>query len=178
LQPEFLRGWDMKELNAFWVRFSGLKEGHHQYTYEIGPAFFKCFEYSEIQQGVISVQVDLEKQSRMMIFNFSISGYVSAACDRCLADMQYPVRGRQQLILKTGREWIEETDEILIIPESETRINLGTFIYEYIVLMLPIKKVHTDLGEACNPEMLEQIENLPEKETDPRWDNLKELKIN
>ena len=177
MQPEFLRGGIMKELNAFLVRFSGLKEGHHIYTYGIGPEFFKCFEYSEIQDGRLSVHVDMEKQSRMMIFDFNIRGYVTVACDRCLADMQYPLEGRHRLIVKRGTEWAEETEEILIIPESVTRINLATFIYEYIVLMLPIRKIHPDNGDGCDLEMLRHIENLPEKETDPRWDNLKELKI-
>ena len=167
----------MKVLKDFTIPFVGLKEGNHDFTFDIDEKFFDSFEYSEINNGKVRVLVSMEKQSRMMIFNFTIKGVVVVACDRCLSDMEYPVNGSERLIVKFGQEWKEETDEILIIPQTDSHIDLSQFIYEYIMLMLPYKRVHTEGEGICDAEMIGKLEQHTEPEPDPRWDALKELKL-
>jgi Uncharacterized ACR, COG1399. len=43
------------------------------------------------------------------------------------------------LSLKFGKEYSEESDEIVIIPEDDGEINIAWFLYEFIVLSLPAK---------------------------------------
>jgi len=167
----------MKVLKDFNIPFVGLKEGFHDFTFNIDEKFFESFEYSEISKGKIQVLISLEKQSRVMIFNFTIKGYVIVPCDRCLADMKYVLEGNERLLVNFGAEWKEETEEILIIPETDSHIDLSKFIYEYIMLMLPYQKVHPEGEGLCDAEMIQKLEEFVEEQQDPRWDALKELKL-
>jgi uncharacterized protein len=62
-------------------------------------------------------------------------------------------------------------------------LDLRQQIYEFIMLALPIKRVHPadKKGKStCDPVMLKKLEELiiEEKENDPRWDELKKLMNN
>ena len=60
----------------------------------------------------------------MFEMNFRIEGVVMVPCDRCLDDMEIPVETNNRLIVKFGKEYAEESDEIVIIPEDEGAINI------------------------------------------------------
>lgn len=165
----------MKALKDFIIPFVGLKEGEHEYAFDLDGRFFESFEYSEIEKGKVHVDMRLEKQHRMMIFYFNIKGFVKLPCDRCLDEMDFPVDGEERLIVKFGEEWKEETDEILIIPEKESSIDVSGFIYEYIMLTLPFQRVHED-ESLCNRDVADKLARHTATETDPRWEALKELK--
>jgi len=168
----------MKVLKEYEIPFVGLKEGMHNYHFRVDHEFFAQFEYSEVQQGTLSVDVNLEKRSRMMVFTFNIDGKVVVPCDRCLADMDLRLKGEQRLIVKLGHEWKEETDEILIIPDTESHIDISGFIYEYIMLLLPYQRMHPEGEGLCDETMIEKLEKHEPHREDPRWDALKELKDN
>lgn len=168
----------MKALQEFEIPFLGLKEGVHDYAFDIDAVFFESFEYSEVKQGQVHVDVSMEKQERMLIFNFNIKGSVELPCDRCLAPLQLEISGDERLIVKFGQEWEEESEEVMIMPETESRIDISGFIYEYIMLMLPYKRVHPeDSGESlCDESMVDKLGQHASTETDPRWEALKEIK--
>ena len=172
----------MGYLKQFVVPFSGLKVGNYTFTFEIDDRFFEHFEYSEISQGRIHVDVVLERQPRMMVFSFLIAGHVFIPCDRCGEMFSQPVDGEETLIVKYGPEHEEESEDILVIKEDEHELDLSQYIYEYIHLLLPMRKVHgTDENgnSLCNPDITSRItyqEDQPED--DPRWDVLKKLKDN
>ncbi len=166
----------MKALQEFVIPFLGLKEGVHDYAFDIDAEFFESFEYSEVKQGDLHVDVSMERKERMLIFNFSISGMVQVPCDRCLAPLDLSIEGTDRLIVKFGQEWMEESDEILIIPETDSRIDISSFIYEYIMLKLPYKRVHPEGEDLCDPTVVDKLEQHTESETDPRWEALKDLK--
>ena len=61
---------------------------------------------------------------------------------------------------------------------------MSQFFYEYILLALPIKKIHPDDRNGvsqCDPEMIKKLEEHLTSdidETDPRWNELKKLMNN
>ena len=73
---------------------------------------------------------------------------------------------------------------LLLLPADEHELDLKQYIYEYIHLALPIKRVHPDdkNGKStCDPEMLKKLKEHivnNENENDPRWDELKKLMNN
>lgn len=172
----------MNYLKQFIIVFRSLGIGNHNFNYDINDEFFDCFEFSEIKKGKLKVDVTLEKQERMLIFNFKINGFVNIVCDRCLEYYDQSISGEKILIVKFGDNLHEETDEILILPETETYINISKYIYEYISLLLPLKHIHPlnkDGESACNKDMIKKLEALTEnKIIDSRWDALKKLKNN
>lgn len=166
-------------MKQFVIPIAGLKAGNHNFAFDIDERFFEHFDYSEITHGNLRVECLLEKQQRMMVFHFAIEGFVNVACDRCAEDFDQPVSGEEQLIVKLGNTHEEEADDVLVIAETEHELDLSQFIYEYIHLLLPMKRVHgTDAqgNSLCNPEVTRFITGDEEQTPDPRWDALKNIK--
>ena len=169
----------MNYLRHFIIPFSGLKVGDHFYSFEIEDKFFEQFDYSEIKKGQIHVDCQLDRQERMMILYFDIRGKVSVPCDRCMEEFELPVEGRQKLIVKFGADHTEESDDILVITEKEHELDVSQFLYEYIHLMLPIRKVHgsDEAGNSlCDPAVLKFIVEDTDHPSEPHWEVLQKLK--
>ena len=89
------------------------------------------------------------------------------------------IDSENRLLVKFGKS-IEDIDpDILSVPTDEHELDLQQQIYEFIMLALPIKRVHPvdkNGKSTCDPVMLKKLEELiieEEKENDPRWDELK-----
>ena len=169
-------------LKDFTIHFVGLSIGNHHFDFEVSDRFFEQFEYSQLQHGSVHVFVNLEKQERIMVFDFSFDGQVEVICDRCGEEFMFPLLGKEHLIVKFGVEYKEESEEMIIIPSTEYKIDLSSFIYEYLHLMLPVRIVHPD-GDggktSCNAEALRRLEALaPKKTIDSRWEALGKITTN
>ena len=167
----------MKALNKYKIQFANLKLGTHFYEFKVGKEFFEEFECFDYLTAAFNVKVELKKQSVMMILDFEFDGSISVPCDRCLDEVEIPVDGEERLIVKFGNEAYDDTDDILILPEHAHEMNIASYIYEFIQLNIPQKRVH-QYGE-CNPEVIErfeEVEDNKEKEIDPRWSDLNKLK--
>jgi len=166
-------------MKHFIIPFSGLKVGNHPYTFEIEDKFFEHFEYSEIKKGNIHVDCMLDKQVRMMVLFFDLTGRITVPCDRCGEEFDLPVEGSQKLIVKFGLDHKEEAEDILVITEKEHELDISQFLYEYVHLLLPIKKTHgTDENgkSLCDPEVTRYIIETEDQPVDPRWEVLRKLK--
>lgn len=162
------------------IPIKDLSLGSHRYTYKIDDAFFADFEHLDADKGLLNLVVDLMVESNLLDFRFHFTGYIELLCDRCLDDLKLNVENNFRLIVKYGEQFEEISEEVIIIPSSESNIDLCQFVYEYINLMLPIKKVHSgsDLrGDKCNKEMINQINKYSRQKSDPRWDALKKINI-
>ncbi len=173
----------MKASKEFLIQFIGLKQGKHQFEFEINKAFFDNFEFDEFNDVNVKVNVVLEKKSTMLELNFKHKGTVNVPCDLTNEDFDLPVKGKLNLIVKFGDEYNDENEEILVVPHGEYQIDVSQYIYEMIVLSVPSKRVHPGVKDGTlNPEILNKLEELAPKEehkeetnTDPRWDELKKL---
>jgi uncharacterized protein len=168
----------------FVIQFSGLSIGVHHYDFEIKDRFFSHFEGSEIDNGDFRIDLELTKQSTMLVMKFFIEGTTHVMCDRCSDYFDLKVEGEQRLIIKLGDEDFGDNDEIVSVPATESEYDVSRHIYEYIILSLPQRRVHADVKgkSGCNKEMLKKLEEIAlkeeeEKKTDPRWEKLKALKF-
>lgn len=166
----------------FRIPFSGLKFGVHHFDLKIDNTFFDHFEHTEIKSGSVEIHLELEKRERMLLFDFTVNGTVSLLCDRCGEPLDLVITGNERLIVKLGNEYLEESEEVLIIPETDKSFDISSFLYEIMHLMLPAKRVHSDKinGESqCNPEVLKKLKELSEHHSpDPRWEILNKLRNN
>ena len=87
----------MGGLRQYSIPFRGLKEGKHQFHFDIDETFFDHFESSEINRGEVLARIDLEKHSQFLELHFYLSGTVHVKCDRCLED--FPLEIQQPDIL-------------------------------------------------------------------------------
>ncbi len=163
-------------MEEFVIPYKGLATGNHQYGFKVEKAFFEHFDFFDTNRGLVEVKLDLEKESNLMVLQFAIDGHLMLACDRCLAEFEFPITGSFNLIVKFGEEFEEESDDVIVIPSGESRLDVSQFIFEYINLLLPIKRVHKEISE-CDQSVIEKLDEFSEKTTDPRWDALKNIKL-
>ncbi|MCM4165484.1 MULTISPECIES: DUF177 domain-containing protein [unclassified Arenibacter] len=173
----------MMQHKEFIIPFSGLKQGKHEFEYTIENAFFESFEYDEFNGADIKLDVTLNKMSTMMELEMKARGTVNVACDLTSEPYDQKIKADLELVVKFGDEYNNDNDEILIIPHSEYQINIAQYVYEMLVLSVPLKKVHPGvLDGTLQSEVLDKLEELQPKDTkenkediDPRWDALKKL---
>lgn len=173
----------MMQHKEFIIPFSGLKQGKHEFEYTIENEFFESFEYDEFNGADIKLDVTLNKMSTMMELEMKARGTVNVNCDLTSEAYDQKIKADLDLVVKFGDEYNNDNDEILIIPHSEYQINIAQYVYEMLVLSVPLKKIHPGvLDGSLQSEVLDKLEELQPKETkenkkdiDPRWDALKKL---
>jgi len=170
--------------DQFNIKFSGLNDGVHFFDFEIEKLFFEKFENTEAENAKVHVKVEMIKQSNMLTFNLAIDGFINLTCDRCLDNFDFRVNNNFTFFVKFGKSTYEESDDVIVLSETEHQINIAQYIYEYIMLCIPAKVTHPDneKGEStCNKDFLKKLKELEPKAnatTDLRWDMLKNLKEN
>lgn len=176
----------MKPLKEFTIPFVGLKIASHHFDYDIDKTFFEYFEYEDFNDAKIDVKVVLEKKSTLLELNFKISGIVNVNCDLTNEPYDQKIKNDFNLVVKFGNEYNDEDTDILVLPHGEYEINIQQYIYELIVLSVPIKRVHPGVKDGTlNSDILKKLEELSPKidlekevkedEIDPRWNTLKKL---
>lgn len=174
----------MKPMKDYAISFVGLKIGNHDFEYKIDQTFFDYFEFEDFNDVNIKVDVLLNKKSTLLELHFEISGYVNVNCDVTNEPYNQNIENSFDLVVKFGQEYNDENVDILILPHGEYEINIQQYIYELIVLAVPIKRIHPGVEDGTlSSEILEKLEELSPKEkkentneaNDPRWDTLKKL---
>ena len=183
------------------IPLKNLSPGVHTYEYELDRKFFESIDGDEVKKGDVNVTLNVRKTSSSFELNFDIEGVIKIPCTRCLDDMKLDVDTESRLIVKFGSEYSEESDEIVVVPESEGEINIAWFLYEFIALTIPIKHVHpkgecnrtvsskfkkhqavsADDDEDDSDDIIDDDSEPQEDEdtpqTDPRWDTLREINL-
>ncbi len=139
------------------------------------------FKGSEVKEGKVKVNIQLDRKPGFLILTFDIEGTVSVMCDRCLEYFDQKIETNQQLIVKFTDEQCEKGDDIIFLPPTSYQINVAQYIYEYIILAIPMQRIHPtdENGESgCNPEMIHKLEQYlteGDESEDSPWDKLKNL---
>ena len=175
----------MKPLKEFTIPFVGLKIAKHHFDYKIEKAFFEYFEYEEFNDVNVDVDLLFDKKTTLLELNFKISGFVNVNCDLTNEPYNQPIKNEFDLVVKFGDEYNDEYEDILIVPHGTYEINVQQYIYELIVLSVPIKRVHPGVKDGTlDSEILKKLEELSpkgekenkiEEDIDPRWNTLKKL---
>ena len=183
--PLFFRNVSWK--TKYTIEFKGLKEGRHDFGFEIDNAFFAHFEDSLVDNGEIMAKVFFEKRSTFMKLVIDHKGWLELTCDRCLELYRQPVENSTELFVKFGEEAEDDGENIIWISPEDHQINLAQIFYEYIILSIPLRHIHPknkDGIRGCNPEMIEKLKKYKHadkdqgNEPDVRWDVLKNMRNN
>jgi len=176
----------MKDLKEFDISFVGLKEGKHHFEYHIEKTFFDYFKFDEYSGASVKVYLVFFKKTTMFELTFAFDGWVEVACDITNEMFHQPVKDTIDLVVKFGEEFNNENEELLILPHTDFRLNVAQYIYEGVILGVPLKRIHPGLenGSLKSPVLdklkefeIDHRESDSEKENDPRWDKLKNILI-
>ena len=170
----------MEKENEFLIPVSGLALGVHSFKFDIKDDFFADMDYSEVKQADVTVDLEVLREELMMTLNFHLEGKALVPCDRCADEFYIPIQSEQVFYIKFGAEGVEESDDVVVVPAEEHAYDIRSLIYEYIILSIPIHRVHPE-GE-CNPQVLAMLSHDEEPTdeetaTDPRWAALKDVKL-
>ena len=183
----------MGKRKGFSIPFSSLKDGSHSFKFEVTDSFFEAFPFSEIKKGKVKIEVELQKHFNILTLDIKMKGEAELICDRCGNDYFQPIEGQRKLVVHLNADHFEDEDDLISLPESKHELDLSQYLYEYISLLVPSKRVcggNVKGSSKCDQEMIAQLEKLNpdsyreasdvdenKKTSDPRWDSLKDIKF-
>ena len=186
----------MKFWKTFDIEVIKFIEGQHEVSFEITDAFFQQVEGNELlEKGTLTTRVKIDKGANLMELTFHTVGSVELTCDRSLEQFDYPLDITDKMLYKYGAEVQEIDENVMMITRDTPSINVAQLIYEFILLSLPLKKIHPDHRNALDEEdddidggyvYLDDEQAATEGEStdteekntpiDPRWAQLSKLK--
>ena len=167
------------EQRVFQVNIPSLEIGQHEFQYEITDAFFEQFGDSLVDKGNGICYLDLKMTETMMVLDFSLDLGVELICDRSLDTFQFPIKKKEELIIKFGEKNEELSEDLVVISEGTQTLDVAPYIHEYTSLSIPMKKLHPRYEGQDTPPLVYQTEvdkEESQEEIDPRWEVLKKLK--
>ena len=170
-------------LESYKIDLKGVKDETTCLNFDLNDDFFGALDGSQLEHGALHVSVSIRKMAGFFELLFHTEGSVVVTCDRCLDDMDQPIETDNKLVVKLGDTYSED-DDTVTIDENEGILDMSWFIYEFIMLSIPIKHVHAP--GKCNSAMTQKLTELSgavrsgEEEAgaiDPRWEALAKLKV-
>ncbi len=193
----------MGKFSAYKLPLKSLPSGSHEFEYDLGKQFFEDMESADIRDARLKVIATVNVKGDIFELTLKVSGEITLICDRCLDEMQMPVGTEYSVFVKYGEDYNDDSDNLLVIPESDNFLNIAYILYDTVALTVPIKHVHplgkcnramsTLLRKHRSPasniegedgEMVEElmesidddIDSVDDTPSDPRWNELKKLK--
>lgn len=190
----------MGKFDNYSIQLKAMEIGASDFEYQLGNEFFEAIGEEAIQKGNVKAKVHVEKSTKQSELTFELEGKVVVICDRCLEEMDQPIKANGHLVVRLGKEFKDDGDDIVIVPEEQGVINISWFLYEFIELAIPIKHVHpfghcnttmasklrehivdsdsfeSDAEDGDEPMLDDETGQEASVKEDPRWAALKKLK--
>lgn len=178
----------MNKSQTFGIEIAALANGSHAFDYLMHDDFFASIEQDIISKGNVFTDVLLEKTDLYIKAKFMSKGSVELICDRTLLPFNYFIETQNTLTFNFSDRNEEINEELVLIRRDTTVLEVSNYIYEFIILAIPLKKIHPDYKRKDEDENNDNIliysslseESEPEDTgvdiLDPRWEALKKLK--
>ena len=167
------------QITGYDIVFSGLKEGEHEYIYNINDTFLKNFDFNELNNVDIQVKSIFVKNNSLMELRLNGRGSYILTCDISNEEFLHRVDSELNYIIKFGENYNDDNDQFVIIPHNSYKFNIAKTIYEMIVLSIPQKKLHPGVIDgSLNSKTVKILNELSpgtkKNKLDPRWNKLKD----
>jgi uncharacterized protein len=171
----------------FQVEILNLDDKENILEFDLNDSFFELFEQDLIKKGNLKAKVFLTKSLTTVKVDFDILGEIELVCDRSLREFLFEIDTLQTIYFKFGDKNEEISDEIVMIKQDTAHINLSQYLFDFIGIEIPIKKIHPDLitekdneeGDIFIYSSITDENELTDNDIDildPRWEALKKLK--
>ena len=170
----------MDKFRNYDIEFSGLKNGKHEFRFEIDKKFFQLFDTEqEFTEPKIVAEILMDKHTTFLEFKIKTSGTVNLVCDITNENFEHPIEHEIEVLVNFGEEYDDSNVDVVTIPKTDHAFNASQLIYEDVMLSIPMKKVSPNISDE-DFEILEKFSPKDaveeEPEIDPRWEALKKLK--
>lgn len=170
--PLFLKRNKLGKFTAYKVQLASMRDGHHEQDFEIGTEFFRNMENPDIITADIKAHLDIDKKNDVYDCTFHVKGMLQIPCDRCLDPIDHEVDTEYHVIVKYGEDY-DDADGLLILPYSNTYLNVAYILNDTILLTIPLRHVHP-MGK-CNRAMaaaLHKHRSNVDEETEEQLDEV------
>lgn len=172
-----------------------MPHGTQTFEYHLDKRFFDDMENADIHDADLNVLLTVTHKADLYRLDFAITGTITLICDRCLDALIQTVDTTYTIAVKYGDDYNDDNDDLLVIPQSDTTLNVAYMIHDTVALTIPIKHVHP-MGK-CNRQMSAMLkkhrarsagdddmaEDMPddidmpdaEDTVDPRWEALRNI---
>lgn len=180
----------MANKRAFEIAFVGLKAGIHEFSYEIDDKFFADRGAHDFSNVHATVTLYLEKNPGFMILKFDVGGTAEVSCDRCGNPLMIDLWDEFKMLVKMvdnpdEMNSTEEDPDIFYISHTESHIDVGNWIYEFVLLSIPLQSIcpPDEHGEPqCNREVIEKLKEMEARQIEHNakalWKDLDKFKDN
>mgnify|MGYP001198228388 CR=1 FL=1 len=120
-------------------------------------------------------KLNIIKTDMMLETSFLITGSTELTCDRTLKKFIYSLDLKNKILFKFGDFEEEISEDMIVIDRNKSIINVANYIYEFVILKIPAKRLHPSLKNEDNIDNFVFRTNAIKK-TDPRLDPLNKLK--
>ena len=173
----------MKKVSKYMIPFRGLKDGIHFFEFSIDNSFFEELNFFDFGDAKLDLNITLDKKSSILTLKFDFNGFVKLSCDLTTESFDYNLKTDFRLVVKFGEVEKYDGDEILILQNGASQIDISQYIYETIILAIPQKKIHPGVIDGTlNSDIIKKLRDLQpknkkklNKKIDPRWVKLKDL---
>ena len=171
----------MERTESFQIDLKALAQGETKRVFNLDDSFFQSLEAAEVKRGHLQTILVINRTDDYFDLTFHTTGHVVISCDVCLEDMEQPIETENHLAVKMGESYVED-DDLVTVVEDEGILDVAWFIYEFIVLSIPIRHVHAP--GRCNADMIKLLDEHTatrsddqdgEEAIDPRWSELSKL---
>lgn len=128
-----------------------LPEGVFEVSYLLDDEFIARGKAFELYGGEVEVVLNGTRAGEVFHVSFSLKGEVDTPCTRCEEPLRYPLSESFQMVIKLGEVYADDGDQELIVPRTSPTLELDDLLYNFLVLSLPLRRVHPD-GE-CTAEV-------------------------
>jgi len=165
----------MDSLQPYILPLKGLGDGLHEFEFLIDGDFFRSFPDCPVEEGDVKLEVTMDKRPRLLVFDFSFTGWIKSTCDRCLAPINLPISGENHLLVKLEEaENDVDEEDVVYIPLETSNWSLAQYAYEYVLLAMPLIKTYAceeDENPPCDFETLDRLEAIANKEAEENPSN-------
>ena len=178
----------MSNRREYEIAFVGLKQGVHEFDYEVDDTFFEDFGAQDFKLKGGHVKLLLDKNPAFLILKFQVGGKAEVTCDRCSNEMPLQLFEDFTITVKMSEDpdaanEAEEDPDVYYISRGESHLDIKTWIYEFVNLSIPMQRTcgfEAMDGPHCNPAAREVLNKIGIKEgtpvENPLWKGLEKFK--
>ncbi len=172
------------------IAFVGLKQGEHEFEYELNDAFFKEKGAEDVENMHANIKMLLDKNNGFMLLKFYVGGNADVSCDRCGNTLKVELWDEFSMVVKLTEDPIkaneeEEDADVFYISKTESHVDVSDWLYEFGMLSIPTQHIcgNDDNGNSlCNEEVLKKLNEMKASAEQPTessiWKGLDKFKEN
>ena len=145
----------MGKISQYDLSLASLPEGRFVQDFKCDTSLFRMMENEDVTAACVDVRMTVDYRNGSYEVTFSCHGSLAVPCDRCLDDVEVPVDTEYRMTVRYGEDYDDSRDDLLVLPQSQTHLDVAPIVYTTLALCIPLHKVHAE-GE-CNPEMMARL---------------------